>query len=238
MMRAGLSGIGGIVLLLCSHHSVFAQASVPFVGCRSEGQADPINAPTGTSILVSMSPEAAQRLAFYEAKVIEGVLAPRGWYCLGTYGSGGASLLVSPEPIDRAKLLSRGLADSVVLIAYSSGGSSGRFAVAEMIARVFPAWRWFADQVYKGYDQTAPAGPYPKDRLNYKGKTIVEYETPAKTDGLGTGPLIEKNGSPINGVAILVGQTPDLVLLSVRLPVGLSKLTSEIVSQVERANAK
>ena len=107
MLRAGLSGIGGIVLLLCSHCSAFAQASVPFVGCRSEGQADPIDAPTGTSIPVSMSPEAAKRLAFYKAEVIAGVLAPRGWFCLGTYGSGGASLLVSPEPFDSAETLFR-----------------------------------------------------------------------------------------------------------------------------------
>jgi hypothetical protein len=67
---------------------------------------------------------------------------------------------------------------------------------------------------------------------------MVEYETPARTDGLGTDRLIMKGGSPIDGVAILVGKTPGLVLLSVRLSGNLAKLTPEIVRQVERANAE
>jgi hypothetical protein len=234
--------LSGLALFLCSQPLLLAQrssVSVPFVGCRSEGQADPIDAPTGTSVSVPISREAARKLAFYKAGL--GVLAPRGWYCLGIYGSGGASLLVSPERIDTEKLFSsdwRGLAGPVVSIGVSSGESSGRIRVAEIIARVFPSWRWFADQVDRGFDLTPPAGPYPKDRLIYKSKTMVEYETPAGTDGLGTDNLVTKSGSPIDGVAILVGNAPDLVCLSVRLPSNLAKLTPEIVRQVERANAK
>jgi hypothetical protein len=95
----------GVVSFLCLQSLLFAQRDVPFVGCRSEGQADPIDAPTGTNVPVPMSPEAAGKLAFYKG-VIEGVLAPRGWYCLGIYGSGGDALVVSPEPIDTAKLFS------------------------------------------------------------------------------------------------------------------------------------
>jgi hypothetical protein len=78
------------------------------------------------------------------------------------------------------------------------------------------------------------SGPYPKDRLAYKSKSVVEYTTPAQTDGLGTQSWLRKNGSPINGVAILVGETPDMLLLSVRLPSDLTGLTSAIVGQVER----
>jgi hypothetical protein len=250
MVRFGLSGIGGVVLLLCSQPWLMAQesvgtrrtsVSVPFVGCKSEGQAGPIDSPTGTSVSVPMSPETARRLAYYKADMMDGVLAPRSWYCLGIYGSGGAALLVSPEPIDTAKLFSTdwpGLAGPVVSIDISSGESSGRTRVAEIIARVFPSWRWFADQVYSAFDQTPPSGSYPKDRLIYKNKTMVEYETPARTDGLGTDRLVMKSGSPIEGVAILVGKAPDLVLLSARLPGNLAKLTPEIVRQVERAYAK
>jgi hypothetical protein len=239
--RVVLSGIGGIVVFLCLQPLLFGQRDVPFVGCRSEGQADPIDAPTGASVSVPVSSEAAEKLAFYKASVIEGVLAPRGWYCLGLYGSGGAGLLVSPEPIDTARLFStdwRGFAGPAVAIDYSSGETSGRFRVAQIIARAFPAWRWFADQVFKSFDQTTPSGPYPRDQLTYKRTTMVEYETPALTDGLGTDRLVTKGGAPINGVAILVGQSPDAVLLSVRLPAALSKHTPEIVRQVERAYAK
>jgi hypothetical protein len=242
-MRLALSGIGGIVLFLCSQAWLFAQqsvgtrrtsVSVPFVGCKSEGQADPIDAPSGTSVSVRISTGTAPKLAFYKSEVTAGVLAPRGWYCLGIYGSGGADLLVSPEPIDTAKLFS----SPAVSLEYSSGGGSGAIRVAEIIARAFPAWRWFADQFYREFDQTPPSGPYPKDRLIYKSKTMVEYETPARTDGLGTDRLIMKGGSQIDGVAILVGKTPGLVLLSVRLSGNLAKLTPEIVRQVERANAE
>ena len=80
------------------------------------------------------------------------------------------------------------------------------------------------------------AGPYPEDLLRYKSKTAVEYKTPPQTEGLGTHSSLLKNDSPIEGVAILVGKTPDLVLLSVRLPPELLGLTSAIVGQVERDN--
>ena len=46
--------------------------------------------------------------------------------------------------------------------------------------------------------------------------------------------LVKKDGGLIDGVAILVGQTPNLVLLKVRLPDDQSKLASEIVRHVER----
>jgi hypothetical protein len=76
--------------------------------------------------------------------------------------------------------------------------------------------------------------PYPKGALTYRSNTVVEYRTPAQTDGLGTHSWLKKNGSPIEGVAILVGPTPDLLLLSVRLPTELNGLTSVIIRQFER----
>jgi hypothetical protein len=81
-------------------------------------------------------------------------------------------------------------------------------------------------------------GPYPKDKLAYKSQEIVEYETPAQTDGLGTNSRLRKNNSSIYGVAILAGQTPDLLRLAVRLPPDLDELTSAIIQQVERDGAQ
>jgi hypothetical protein len=76
--------------------------------------------------------------------------------------------------------------------------------------------------------------PYPKDTLTYKGSEIVEYETPSETEGLGTDSSLLKDAQPIRGVVILVGEDPDLVQLSARLPVDKADLTSVIIHQVEQ----
>jgi hypothetical protein len=248
--------IGGIVLASCTQLALLAQekatpaspqrtaVSVPFVGCASDGQTGPQEAPSGTTISVSISLEAADQLAYYTSGQEVGVLAPRGWYCFGTYGSGGDTLFVSPQSINTASLFSaerRGFSGPAIEISYSSGGTSGRFEVAEVIARVFPAYKPFVTRIVEEFGQPAssfPFGPYPKDILTYKGKTVVEYKTPAQTEGLGTHSSLKKNDSPIYGAAILIGQTPDLLLLSVRLPPDLAGLTSAIVRQVESDAAR
>lgn len=248
-MRDFLCGIG-ITLAVCAHSRLLAQqttspqrtaVSVPFVGCKSDGQTGPAEAPKGTGPSVPVSLKAAQQLAHYESAPGTGVLAPRGWYCFGTYGSGGDALFVSPEPIDTANLFSpgwRGFAGPAIEISHRFGDTSGRFEVAEIIARVFPTYKAFVTGVMEGFDLSFTFGPYPEDTLTYKSKAMVEYQTPPQADGLGTHSRLNKNGSPIDGVAILVGQTPDLLLLSVRLPRDLTGLTSAIVGQVERDAAR
>ena len=191
-----------------------------------------------------ISLEAAQHLAYYKSAQTSGVLAPRGWYCFGFYGSGGDTLFVSPRPIDTAKIFvtdASRFTGPVIEVAYRSGDTSGRFDVVEITARIFPAYKAFVTETMELFDEPAgsvPFGPYPKDRLTYKSKRLVEYRTPPQTDGLGTHSWLKKNGSPIDGVAMLVGQTPDLLLLSVRLPADLTGLTSAIVHQVERDAAR
>lgn len=238
-----------MILAVCTQTSLAAQekaagaqrtaVSVPFVGCKSDGQVGPQGAPSGTRLSVPISPKTSQALAYYKSMGSFGVLAPRGWYCLGIYGSGGDALLVSPQPIDAASIFSTkwdGFAGPAIAVSHRYGDTSGRFRVAEIIARAFPTYKAFATAVM---EEIAPArsftfGPYPKDVLNYKSNRLVEYRTPAQTDGLGTHSWLKKNGTPIEGVAMLLGETPDLVLLSVRLPPELSGLTSVIVRQVER----
>jgi hypothetical protein len=217
---------------------------VPFVGCRSDGQLGPEKAPIGKSKVVPIAAGKAARLAYYKAEEGDGVLAPRGWYCFGTYGSSGESLYVSPNPIGAADLLSTWgpvFSSAVIEITDQYGGTSGRFGVADMIARVFPAHRAFVDavtdeEVREGIHPPSsfPSGPYPKDKLTYRSKDLVEYETSAETEGLGTQSRLLKNGDPICGVAMLVGQTPDLVHLSVRLPLDVTDLAPLIIQQVER----
>ena len=239
-----------MILTLCSQISLVAQekaastpqagVSVPFVRCKSGGQQGPQEAPTSKSIPVPINFGAAQKVAYYSASGRhDGVLAPRGWYCFGTYGSGGDTVMVSPQPIDTANLFLAnwgGFTGAAIELSLRYGGTSGRFSVAEIIARVFPAYKAFATQVMKeGLDAPFQFGPYPKDFLTYESNRVVEYKTPAQTEGLGTyHSSLKKNGSPIDGVVMLVGETPDMLLLSVRLPPELTGLTSVIVHQVER----
>lgn len=171
-----------------------------------------------------------------------GILAPRGWYCFGTYGSDGDRLFASPEPIDSSNLFSiksNGFAGPLVQLSRSSGGASGRFAVAKTIARVFPAHREFVTKVVEegiGPATSFPFGAYPRDQLIYKSDEIVEYRTPAQTDGLGTDSLLLKDDDPISGVVMLLtgpNSDLDLLQLSVRLPPAKVGLTESIVRQLE-----
>lgn len=210
--------------------------SVPFVGCRSDGQVGPLNAPADKSTQAAIPSKLAQQLAFYKAKWGFGVLAPRGWYCFGDYGSGGDELYISPTAIDTANFL-RGLSfhGPVIALIHRLGSSSGMFNVAELVARVFPAYWQFPKSAMEEYPTMTrfTFGPYPKDTLIYKSESIVEFHTPAHADGLGTNPWLQKSGLPIDGVAIIVEPEFDSLLLSVRLPPDLSRLKSAIVSQIE-----
>lgn len=223
---------------LCSPLQMAAQVRIPFVGCLSDGQQGPLKAPRRASKVLPITPQTAQKVAYYQAENGVGVLAPRGWHCFGTYGSSGDSLYVSPQPINAAALFSqnwRGFSGSAIQISRSYGGTSGRFEVARVIARVFPDHKEFVQNVIQeGIETDFPFGPYPNDRLRYKSKNVVEYQTPGLTDGLGTASRLLNNASPIGGVAILVGEDLDLIHLSVRLPAESAFLTPVIIQEVER----
>jgi hypothetical protein len=122
-----------------------------------------------------------------------------------------------------------------IQITREDGDTSGRFGVARMIARVFPAHKAFVTRVIEE-DRAGrlQSGPYPRDKLAYKNNEIVEYQTPAQTDGLGTNSRLQKNRNPIRGSAILVGNAPDLQFLAICLSPELSGLASAIIRRAER----
>ena len=212
--------------------------AIPFVGCPSDGQTGPRPAPDGKARVVEAGIELAEQLAYYSSAEGFGVLGPRGWHCFGTYGSGGEHLYLSRDAIDTREIFGSwpGLRGPAIELDYRYGGTSGRFDVADVIARVFPAYKGFALSVMK---ELAPAdrftfAPFPGDKLTYKSKSIAEYRTAARAEGLGTLSAVKSNGTPIDGVAMLVGKTPDLIQLAVRLPPGMNSLTPAIIHQVER----
>ena len=160
------------------------------------------------------------------------MLGPRGWFCFEVYGSNGGTLLVGPQALDSSS--DTDFTGPGIAFSYWDGQSSGRFEVAEVIARVFPTHKAFATGVSEGFGTEFSFGPFPKDKLTYKGGSVVEFQTPSQTEGLGTYQSFKKNDTRIEGVAILVGRTPNLVFLSVRLPANLAALTPVIVQQAER----
>jgi hypothetical protein len=215
---------------------------VPFIGCRSDGQLGPIAAPKEVEKVVRTEASVAQRLAYYKDANTSGVLAPRGWYCFGTYGSGGSTLFVAPQPLDENDFFSTpwsGIIGPVIQFIERGGGTSGRFDVARAIARVFPVQTAFARGVIEeGFLPASefPFGPYPRDELIIRSDRIVEYQTPAHSEGLGTMGGIGIGDEAISGFVMLQGQTPDLLLLAVRLPPGMDYLASYITRESERGN--
>jgi len=207
---------------------------VPFVGCASDGQTGPLEAPEGTDQLVQIKASAAKRFAYYQAAVGSGVLAPRGWYCFGTYGSGGSQLLVTPQPIRRAELYSVNFDGPAVEVEHVDGGTSGRFEVARVIARVFPAHRDFVQSVIDMFEGASDYkfAPYPKDKLIVQRDRLVRYQTAPHSEGLGTVSRLKANDDPIDGVAILEGPAPNLLMLQVRLPLKQRDLAPVIIQQL------
>jgi hypothetical protein len=227
--------VGGVRLCSAPQTAKPVTVRVPFVGCESGGQAGPVEIPTRLDKAVQIESRLAERFAYYESGVGRGVLAPRGWYCYGLYGSSGSAFIVTPE---RILGVNWPLTGPVVELDSTSGGTSGRFEVAQVIARVFPNYKAFVQSVidlFDFFESKVTYGPYSMDKLTYKNQRIVEYRTPPNSKGLGTltGRLRE-NGESIDGVAILEGATPDLLLLSVRLLPEMNSLKPAIIQQVER----
>jgi hypothetical protein len=166
-------------------------------------------------------------------------LAPRGWNCFGLSGSNGDILFVSPASLG-AGLLSvdpTGIAGPAIQVTESIGDTSGRFAVARMIARYSPQRIGFVKNVIaEGVGYAAkdfPTGPYSDDRLISRSDSMVEYQTPPRSKGLGTASRLTPNDDPIRSVVILRGDTPDVLQLTVRLPPGMTDLTAPIIQQAE-----
>jgi len=226
------------VLLLVIAGSLHAQTTVPFVGCASDGVNGPAAAPAGQPVAVPLVAEMARTLAFYKPAKGTGVLGPQGWHCFGTVGSGGANLYVSDEVFDRNKILGADrskFANSAIEVFSFEGASNGRLAVAEVIARLFPAWQWFADDLVRRESRPPfPPGPYAADKVTRKTDSIVEYQTIPNDHGLGNRGWLDANASPVDGVAILTGSTPDLLMLNLRLPREQQSLGPVIVSEFER----
>ena len=134
-----------ICVALCALGLSAQTVRVPFVGCPSEDQIGPREAPKGTDHVVRIKESTARRLAFYTSGGGFGVLAPRGWHCFARYGSSGGRLFVGPSAINSNDLFPA--AGSAVELEATDGGGSGMYEVAQVLARVFPSQRPYVQGV-------------------------------------------------------------------------------------------
>ncbi len=220
------------------------RVTVPFVGCPSDGQTDAIPAPKDKPVAVDLSPAVAARLAYYTAEIGVGILAPRGWHCANLYGSNGWFTVIAQEPITPADLLAdKPVKGPAIQVSISDGETSGRFKVAQLVARFFPKYRRFADKVIaEGLEKanSFPSGPYAADKRIARHPNRVEYLTPPGKDGLGTASRLVASGLPIDSVAALEEAEGDYVagalVIAVRLPQDQDDLAPVILRWSERAN--
>jgi hypothetical protein len=219
--------------------SAFAQSRVPFVGCPADGQVGPVDPPEEKAPAVMLTPAQAGQLAYYKADPTYGVLAPRGWHCFGTYGSGGDHLFITPDPIQKDAILAwDGLNGFGIELSHNFGDTSGRIRVGQIIARVFPEQRQFVEKMIE-FDLASrdsfEFAPYRTDTLNYKSSKLVEYMTPARAQGLGTeSTAFKAHDHAIRGLAALIGPAPDSLFLAIRLPANLESLASAIIADLEQ----
>jgi hypothetical protein len=221
--------------------SVSHAATVPAVGCASDGQSGPKSAPAPAARQIQLDGEIAAGLAWYFDSSI-GVLAPRGWYCLALSGSGGTSLYVTPRQLSSPEMLNagfKGIQGPAVQLSVAEGGTSGRFIAARRIARLFPHERKFVDDVIAENIEPAsafPSGPYLRDSLAWRGPNAVEYQTAAAAEGLGYDSWLARGDRPITGAVILLDSEHSVLSLAVRLPQELREAGKAIARQVEADN--
>ena len=213
----------------------FAEPTVraQFVGCKSDGQMGPQPSPTSHADIPRLPASLAGSLAYYKSTYL-GVLAPRGWHCFGLYGSNGEILLVTPTGIGR-NIFDAHLVGSAVQLSVSIGDTSGRFEAARIAARLFPNRASFVDGVVKeGIEPKSdfPTGPFPTDITRRHGPDVVEFETPANREGMGTQSRLVKNRDPIDGF-VAMDNDNDATVLVVRLPPAMRNLIPTIVKATE-----
>jgi hypothetical protein len=205
-----------------------ANVAVPFVGCAGEGMTGPSDPPPSRAT-PQVAAALAGQLAYYASPDLA-FLAPRGWSCAFVFGSGGTALTVTPTANSDAVCPG-------IVGRHMSGGTSGRFDVAAVAARVFPSARSFVQGVINENMPGAPAiqfGAYKTDKLTQVGANVVEYVTPARTLGLASADPPAVNPYPVEGVAILQPKlNMDVVKLDACLPPAQAGLASVIVKTLE-----
>jgi hypothetical protein len=126
-------------------------------------------------------------------------------------------------------------------VAYEFGGTSGRWGVAEAIARYFPSYRGAIPKLTTGFiNPRWPRGPYPHDRLSHRSKTLVHFVTPPHTKGQGSVAFGNwgKSTRAVQGSVMLVktADGPDVRYVTIQLPDADNALAKVILTQAEESS--
>lgn len=214
-----------------------AEGRVPFVGCPSDGQVGPLPSPKSSKVPRVPASQAA-RLAYYamgEGGTGLGVLAPRGWHCIGLYGSDGKVLIVTPGKHEADEVFgASSVRGPAVEVRFSFGATSGRYAVMDSIARYFPARRAYLRQMEKeGLVLTQlPTAPFAGDRIRSRTESRIRFATPANRKGEGTDWRLTPGPLPVEGIRIILDgdDGPSLLGINVRLAPAQRGLAETILS--------
>jgi hypothetical protein len=216
------------------------QQRVAAVGCPANDQMGPARLQTGESMPAPVEQRMAEQIAYYKAEHSPGVYAPKGWSCRAWYGSNGSVLVVTPKRIEPPYFPLPKITAPAVMIESSDGGTSGRFHVAIVAARLFPlVASEFITRVRQEHlisDSLFDAEPYPDDQLRYLSDRLVEYTTPPNRTGLGTDGMFEMSNLPVRGLTILNldVEVNSLTEVRVRVAADLNSVAEAIV-QLETA---
>jgi len=210
--------------------------TVPVVGCRSDGQSGPLDPPTQPYVGPDVPMPAAAGLAYYVSASL-GVLAPRGWQCLGEYGSGGSELIVTPDnPGSAIEAVVRAAAGPSVFLQFVLADNPGRFVIARIAARLFPSAHDFVERIIaEGIEprRNFSTSLLPGETLRRLSRTMVEFRLPGlkwPKDGKDVTVFV-----PTKGVAILLpNEGMNLVQATVKLPSKLDALSPVIIRWVEQ----
>ena len=209
------------------------QATVPFVGCPSNGQAGFIAPPTGQPKSARLGQLPAGAIADYKGDQAPGVFAPAGWHCRVWYGSSGSTLIVTPAPIDTTHFPK--VVGPAVEMSVSAGGTSGRFAVARYASRLFPGLlSRFIQRVKDEHlepDSEFSPGRHGRDSLTRVGRLMATFTTPPGVAGLGTAGALGPSGDPVQGVAAITADStePDMVIVRVRLGTNMRRAEAAVL---------
>jgi hypothetical protein len=129
----------------------------------------------------------------------------------------------------------RSIARPAIQFSTMLGDTCGRFEVASIAARYFPRRRAFVNAVIA--EKIEPATdfvfvPFLGDRFVRRDGRRVEVETPSHATGLGTRSRLIADSLPIRSVAIVDGDPPDLLALTVKLPPEAHDLLPAIAGQL------
>lgn len=199
---------------------VLREVDVPVVVCPVDGQVGqqtPNKEPR--SIRTTIPEGQASHLVYYRG--LQGhenvhVLAPRGWRCIGLYGSSGDTAFIVPpnvNPLQKDRF--RGPA---IEVRFRHGGTSGRTSVADTAGPLFPVAGQFIDEVEANFPSTEKyrRTPWPNEQVTRISERLLTFFDPPSVTGTGSQGRLAPSRLPIQGVVAFTEES-NLWSLAVRL---------------------